>query len=176
MWSSVGNKKKNYQCGLDDKEDESNGKIFERPRSKRCPVKFIEKYLSQLNPDYSSLVQKLRSPCKSFNPAKDAVWYCSTPLSHNTLDNMPRFMTTRTGRNPRNSTRAATITVLSVANIEIRHIKAITGHQSKASIQSYFEIRAVQINVKLAWQVPRSGTFYNCVFSLNVNFGDSSRK
>ena len=27
---------KNHQGGLDDKEDESNGKIFERPGSKRC--------------------------------------------------------------------------------------------------------------------------------------------
>ena len=36
---------KNHQGDLDDKEDESNGKIFERPGSKRCPVKLIEKYL-----------------------------------------------------------------------------------------------------------------------------------
>ena len=46
---------KNHQGGLDDKEDESNGKIFERPGSKRCPVKLIEKYLSHLNPECSSL-------------------------------------------------------------------------------------------------------------------------
>ena len=39
---------KNHQGGLDDKDDESNGKIFERPGSKRCPVKLIEKYLSHL--------------------------------------------------------------------------------------------------------------------------------
>ncbi|PFX13896.1 hypothetical protein AWC38_SpisGene21991 [Stylophora pistillata] len=34
---------KTHQGGLDDKEDESNGKIFQRPSSKRCPVKLIEK-------------------------------------------------------------------------------------------------------------------------------------
>ena len=39
---------KKHQAGLDDKEDESNGKIFERPGSKRCPVRLIEKYLSHL--------------------------------------------------------------------------------------------------------------------------------
>ena len=131
---------KNHQGGLDDKEDESNGKIFERPGSKRCPVKLIEKYLSHLNPECSSLFQKPRSPCKSFNPARDAVWYCSTPLGHNTLHNMLRFMTTRAGIIPHltnHSIRATTITVLSAANIESRHIKAITGHQSEASIQSY---------------------------------------
>ena len=46
---------RNHQGGLDDKDDESNGKIFERPGSKRCPVKLIEKYLSHLNPECSSL-------------------------------------------------------------------------------------------------------------------------
>ena len=131
---------KNHQGGLDDKEDESNGKIFERPGSKRCSVKLIEKYLSHLNPECSSLFQKPRSPCKSFSPARDAVWYCSTPLGHNTLDNMLRFMTTRAGIIPHltnHSIRATTVTVLSAANIESRYIKAITGHQSEASIQSY---------------------------------------
>ena len=39
---------KNHQGGLDDKEDESSGKIFEIPGSKRCAVKVIEKYLSHL--------------------------------------------------------------------------------------------------------------------------------
>ena len=131
---------KNHQGGLDDNEDESNGKIFERPGSKRCPVKLIEKYLSHLNPDSSSLFQKPRSPCKSFNPARDTVWYSLTPLGHNTLDNMLRFMTSRAGIKPyltNHSIRATTVTVLSAANIESRHIKAITGHQSEASIQSY---------------------------------------
>jgi len=33
--------------------------------------------------------------------------------------------------------RATTLTVLSAANYESRHIKAITGHQSEASIESY---------------------------------------
>ena len=57
-----------HQGGFDDKEDESNVKVFERPGSKRCPV--IEKYLSHVNPKCSSLFQKPRSPCKSFNPAR----------------------------------------------------------------------------------------------------------
>ncbi|PFX24772.1 hypothetical protein AWC38_SpisGene10619 [Stylophora pistillata] len=85
---------KNHQGGLNDKEDESNGEVLEIPGSKRCQVKLIGKYLSRLNPECSSLFQKPRSPCKSFKPARDAVWYCSTPLGHNTLD-MLHFMTTR---------------------------------------------------------------------------------
>ena len=67
---------KNHQGGLDDPDDESNVKNFERPGSKRCPVKPISKYLSHLNPESSNLFQRPRSPCKSFNPAKDEVWFC----------------------------------------------------------------------------------------------------
>ena len=37
---------KNNQGGLDDQDDESNGKILERPSSKHCPVKLISKYLT----------------------------------------------------------------------------------------------------------------------------------
>ena len=131
---------KNHQGGLDDKEDESNGKIFERPGSKRCPVKLIEKYLSHLSPKCSSLFQKPRSSCKAFNPATDLVWYCSSPLGHNTLENMLRRMTSRAGIKPHltnHSIRATTVTVLSAANIESRYIRAITGHQSEESIKSY---------------------------------------
>ena len=131
---------KNHQGGLDDQDDESNGKIFQRPGSKRCPVKLISKYLRHLKPESSNLFQRPRSPCKSFNPAKDEVWFCSVPLGHNSLENMLRGMTSRAGIQPyltNLSIRATTVTVLSAANYEIRHIKAITGHQSKASIKNY---------------------------------------
>jgi len=131
---------KNHQGGLDDQDDESNGKIIERPGSKRCPVKLISKYLAHLNPQSSNLFRKPRSPCKSFNPVKDEVWYCAVPLGHNSLENMLRNMTSRAGILPyltNHSIRATTWTVLSAANYESRHIKAITGHQSEASIESY---------------------------------------
>lgn len=131
---------KNHQGGLDDKDDESNGKIFEISGSKRCPVKVITEYLSHLSPQSSNLFQKPRNPCKSFNPASDSVWYCSSPLGHNTIENMLRGMTTRAGIQPHltnHSIRATTVTVLSAANYESRHIKAITGHRSEASIESY---------------------------------------
>ena len=134
VWSSVGNKKKNYQCGLDDKEDESNGKVFESPGSERCPVILIEKYLSeswvqQFIPEATKPVQN------RFNPARDTVWYFWTPLGHNTLKYV-RFGTTRAGINPHLANhliRDTTVTVLSVANIESRHVKAITGHQSESA-------------------------------------------
>ena len=131
---------KNHQGGLDDPDDKSNGKIFERPSSKQCPLKLIPKYLSHLNPESSNLFQRPRSPCKSFNPTKDEVWFCSVPLGHNSLENMLCAMTSRAGIQPyftNHSIRATTVTVLSAANYETRHIKVITGHQSEASIESY---------------------------------------
>ncbi|XP_015747425.1 PREDICTED: uncharacterized protein LOC107327185 [Acropora digitifera] len=131
---------KNHQGGLDDPDDESNGKIFERSGSKRCPVKLISKYLSHLNQESSNLFQRPASPCKSFNPAKDEEWFSSVPLGHNSLENMLRAMTSRAGIQPyltNYSIRATTVTVLSAANYESRDIKAITGHQNEANLESY---------------------------------------
>ena len=91
---------KNHQGGLDDPDDESNGKIFERSGSKWFPVKLISKYLSHLNTESSNLFQRPASPCKSFNPAKDEEWFCSVPLGHNSLENMLRAMTSRAGIQP----------------------------------------------------------------------------
>ena len=113
---------KKHQGGLDDQDDESNGKTFERPGSKRCPVKLFSKYLRHLNPESSNLFQKPRSPCRSFNPAKDEVWFCSVPMGHNSLENMLRGMTSRAGIQPyltNHSIRATTVTVLSAANYEM---------------------------------------------------------
>ena len=90
------------------------------------------------------------------------MWYCSTPLGHNTFDNMLRFMTSRAGIKPHltnHSIRATTITVLSAANIESRHIEAITGHQNEASSQSYFDtptferFKTMSNKLALAWPV-----------------------
>lgn len=88
---------KNHQGGLGDQDDESNGK---RPGSKRCPVKLISKYLRHLNLESSNLFQRPRSPCKSFNPAKDELWFCLVPTGHNSLENMLRALTSRTGIQP----------------------------------------------------------------------------
>ena len=58
----------------------------------------------------------------------DLVWYCSSPLGHNTLENMLPSMTSRAGIKPHLTNhllRATTVTVLSAANIESRYIRAI---------------------------------------------------
>ena len=67
------------------------------------------------------------------------VW--ETGLDHDTLQNMLKNMTQRAGIQPyfRNySSRATTVTILSSVNVETRQIKAVTGHKSDGSIESYW--------------------------------------
>ena len=51
---------KNHQGGLNDEEDESDGKMFEVPGSPRCPVQTVENYISHLNPEMEFLFQRPR--------------------------------------------------------------------------------------------------------------------
>ena len=58
------------------------------------------------------------------------------------LENMLKNMTQRTEIQPyimNHSLRATTVTVLSSLNVVTRQIKAVTGHKSEASIESYCE-------------------------------------
>lgn len=134
---------KNHTGGLHGSEDHSDGKIFSQPGSKRCPVEILKTYLIHLNPNISALFQKPKSESSAkFNPKVHEVWYDACNVGHNTLENMLRKMTERAGITPyltNHSLRATTVTVLSGSNIETRQIKAITGHKSNSSIESYCE-------------------------------------
>ena len=70
---------KNHQGGLNDKEDESDGKMFEVPGSPRCPVQTVENYISHLNPEMEFLFQRPRVVSSKFNPEADTVWFCNSP-------------------------------------------------------------------------------------------------
>ena len=132
---------KNAQGGLNDTEDCSDGKIFQKSNSKHCPYTTVFNYLSHLNPECSNLFQKPRSlGTKKSNPAKDPTWFCASPLGHISLENMLRGMTTRAGIEPhltKHCLRATTLTVLSANNFHDRHITKLTGHKSIESVRSY---------------------------------------
>ena len=134
---------KNHTGGLDGSEDHSDGKIFSQPGSKRCPVEILKTYFIHLNPNISALFQRPKGESSvNFNPKVHEVWYDACNVGHNTLENMLRKMTERAGITPyltNHSLRATTVTVLSGSNIETRQIKAITGHKSDCSIESYCE-------------------------------------
>ena len=131
---------KNHTGGLEGTEDHADGKIFSSPGSKRCPVQTIKSYLSHLNPEVEFLFQRPKAESTRFNPEEDSVWFERKVLGHNTLENMLKTMSQRAGIQPyftNHSLRATTVTILSSENVETRQIKAVTGHKSDASIQSY---------------------------------------
>ena len=133
---------KNHTGGLDGSEDHADGKIFSSPGFKRCPVQTIKSYLSHLNPALDALFQRPKEESLRINPHKDSVWFEKKVLGHNTLENMLKNMSQRAGIQPyftNHSLRGTTVTILSSVNVEIRQIKAVIGHKSNASIESYCE-------------------------------------
>ncbi|CAH3135719.1 unnamed protein product [Porites lobata] len=114
-------------------------KIFALEDSPTCPVQTIRNYLSHLNPVCEFLFQRPRnSESKKFN-SNDS-WYCNSPLGDTSLNNMMKDMSKRAGIQPyltNNCLRATSVTILSDHDCEVRHIKAVTGHKSDSSIESY---------------------------------------
>ena len=136
---------KNHQGGLSDMEDESDGKIFAKPKSNFCPVKTIQNYMSHLNPSCDALFQRPKYTKLDNDRSKESnedveVWYYNSPVGESTLGNMLRKMTSRAGIQPpltNHSIRATSVTALSEAHVETRHIKSVTGHKSDQSIEAY---------------------------------------
>ena len=85
---------KNHQGGLNDPTDKSDGKRFEVINSSRCPVKTIENFLKHLNPKLDCLFQRPRKLSAKFNPDKESIWYCNSPVGGSALANMMKTMST----------------------------------------------------------------------------------
>ena len=131
-----------HSGGVDGSEDHADRKIFSTPGSKKCPVQTIKAYLSHLNPEVDALFQRPKDISIRFNPGKESVWFERKVLGHNVFENMLKNMSQRARIQPyftNHSLRATTVTVLSSVNVETRQIRAVTGHKSDASIESYCE-------------------------------------
>ena len=123
---------KNHQGGLHGSNDESDGKMFAVANSLRCPGKTVQNYLNHLNPELEILFQRPGGILQ--------VWFCNSPIGESTLENMMKTMSLRASITPNltnHCVRATSVTVLSDHNVEARHIKVVTGHQSTTSIESY---------------------------------------
>ena len=59
---------KTHQGGLNDKQDESDGKMFEVPGSPRCPVQTVKNFISHLNAKMEFVFQRPRLVSNKFNP------------------------------------------------------------------------------------------------------------
>jgi len=130
---------KNHQGGPHDHEDDSDRKIFALQDSPTCPVQTIRNYLSHLYPVLELLFQRPRnSESKKFN-SNDS-WYCNSLLGDTSLNNMMKDMSKQAGIQPyltKHCRKATSVTILSDHDCEVRYIKAVTGHKSDSSIESY---------------------------------------
>ena len=131
--------------------------------SPRCPVQTVENYISHLNSETEFLFQRSNVVSSKFNSEADTVWFCNSPLGISYLSSM--MMSLNAEINPPLSNhwvRANSVTLLSDANVETRHIKCITGHKSDTGIESYstkplFQQRKCQpFSVQSRSQRPRS--------------------
>ena len=131
---------KNHQGGLYDHEEYLDGKIFALEDSSTCPVQTIRNYLSHLNPVCEFLFQRPRNSESKKSNSNDS-WYCNSPLGDTSpLNNMMKDMSKRAGFHPyltNHCLRATSVTILLDHDCEVRHIKAVTGHKSDSSIESY---------------------------------------
>ena len=99
-------------------------------------MKTLESFLKHLNPNLQVLFQRPREVSTKFQPQRDEVWYCNSPVGKSTLENMMKNMSTSAGI-ANHCVRATSVTVLSDHNIEARHINTATGHKSDNSIEFY---------------------------------------
>ena len=102
-----------------------------KPSETTCPI-LIQSVSSFSNG------QLRNSESKKFN-SNDS-WYCNSPLGDTSLNNMMKDMSKRAGIQPyltNHCLRAKSVTILLDHDCEVRHIKAVTGHKSDSSIESY---------------------------------------
>ena len=125
------------------REITQTGKYLLAPNPSRCLLQTVKAYLSHLHPEVDALFQRPEEISLRFDPEKDKIWFERKVLGHKSLENMMRNMTERAGILPyptNHSLRATTVTILSSDNnVETRQIKAVTGHGSDPSIESYCE-------------------------------------
>ena len=125
---------KNHQ-GVGSNEEEHVQLMF-ATGGEHCPVKQLKLYISKLNPKCSALFQRP----KVKNWRLSSSWYMNIPVSEGTIGGfMPRISEEAelSIRYTNHSIRATTVSSLREAGIHPNDIRAITGHRSVASIESY---------------------------------------
>ena len=116
-------------------ERSQKGRMYETGLD-RCPVSSFEKYVAKLHPDCNSFWQKPNENMKS----EESRWFCNVPLGKNTLGEKMKKLSVAAGLSyvyTNHCLRATTITTLDHSGCEARHMMAISGQKSEASIRSY---------------------------------------
>ncbi len=126
---------KNHQGDRIESGRASGGRMY-ATETRMCPVQSFEKYIAKRNQACPKLFQRAQR-----DPETDAeCWYENKPLGKNTLGQMMATLSGEAGLSRRytnHSVRATSITLLSEAGFEARHIKTVSGHRNEASIASY---------------------------------------
>ena len=125
---------KNHQGGIQSDENyESDKRMYENDAN--GGFKYLMLYLSKINKDIPALFQY---PKKNFL-SNDTIWYDRKPLGVNKLSRMMKEISKAAGLSKvytNHCLRATAITLLSEAKVPNRHIMAISGHRSEASLAS----------------------------------------
>ena len=115
------------------------GRVYEFPGDRLCPVAAYELYLEKLHPGLEALWQRPNS-----HYWKDgSLWYTAQPLGKQYLGTMLKRMSedaklSRVYTN--HCVRATTTRILATASIQRSDIKIITGHKREASLDPYYRI------------------------------------
>ena len=112
------------------------GRVYEFPGDRLCPVAAYELYLEKLNPELEALWQKPNT----FFWKQGSPWYCAQPLGVHCLSGMMKKMSesARLSRVYTNHcVRATTTRILAAADVQRSDIKIVTGHKRESSLDPY---------------------------------------
>lgn len=123
-----------------------------------CPVKSFEKMMSKLNPNLDRLWQRPRNISEPMSD-EQPIWFTKAPIGANTI---AAFMSTlsenlqllRSYTN--HCIRVTAITCLSIAEIETRHIMALSGHKAEKSIKNYSRRTPVNVLKHMSSELAKS--------------------
>ncbi|XP_070572604.1 zinc finger MYM-type protein 2-like [Ptychodera flava] len=136
---------KNHQCD----DDGVSGGVMYANNSPQCPVLAFELYRSKMNRRCDALFQR---PRDNYN-TEDAVWFDNKPIGKNTLSTMMASISTAAELSQRytnHSIRATSITLLSEAGFNNRHIMSVSRHRNEGSISSYVRDTSIQQKKQMA--------------------------
>lgn len=134
--------------GINLERNETEGaRMYAVPDTNNCPVRSFKKLTSKLNQSCPRLFQMPRTNyC-----VEDDCWFQNKPIGKNILSKKLSQISKEAGLSriyTNHCLRATSITTLSQAGFEARHIRTISGHKNDASLDSY--VRETSTNMKRA--------------------------
>ena len=111
----------------------------------RCPVRLLKKLVSKRPENMKMSGPLYLTPLRSFQADRE-VWYATTPVGVNTINNYMKSMANAAGldgtgkRLTNHSVRKTTVRKLQKQGIPNSDIAAITGHRNVQSLQQYAEM------------------------------------